>query len=327
MTAARRRHSVGSADRFASWLTTRAESLDDVRNGCIQHRHASPLSVCGHPVEVRQVDANVLIGAGSLVLTAIGTGAAVVALRRPGGGPRVTGTIDPTPARRLLGRRARVSGPADTRVLDILSRFVFVNHGGRVVTGALDQFEISLFLDLFSACTLVPYRETIARTVARAVTACSTEPATYVAVPKEGNVLLADAVARRLKKHLLVVRALVPAIRFGDPVEGTIAAGACVVVVDDIASDGELLVRTVAHLRAHGARVSNVVCAVERLDGNSRERLVAHDVTLHAPIQLDERTLRELAQLPERELPAAEPDPGQDCSDVEPATESGELAT
>lgn len=275
------------------------------------------------------MDPNVVIGAGSLVFTAIGTMAAVVAVRRTGGGPRaVTGTIDPTPAKRLLDRRARVSGPTDAKVLGILARFVFVNHDGRVIVGALDQFEISLFLDLFSACTVVRYRETIARTVGKAVLATASEPVTYVAVPKEGNVLLADAVARRLKAHLLVVRALVPAIRFGDPVEGTIAAGACVVVVDDIASDGELLVRTVAHLRAHGARVSNVVCAVERKDGNSRERLAEHDVSLHAPIQLDERTLRELAQLPERRLPApSEADPDQDCGAVEPVGEPGEISS
>jgi orotate phosphoribosyltransferase len=167
------------------------------------------------------------------------------------------------------------------------------------VVGALDQFEISLFLDLFSACTYLRYRRRIAQLVAGHIgQAALPEPPTHVAVPKEGNVLLAAEVARVMKLNLLVVRALVPAIRFGDPVEGMISAGACVVVVDDIAYDGELLVRTVAHLRARGARVSHCYCAVERMDGNSRERLAQHNVGLHAPIRLDERTLRELAHLP-----------------------------
>lgn len=176
---------------------------------------------------------------------------------------------------------------------------MFVSHSGRVIVGALDQFNISVFLDLFSACTHPKYRNQIARLITNHIHAVHFhERPTHIAVPKEGNVLLAAEVARRMRLRVVVVRAMVPAIRFGDPVEGLIAAGCCVLLVDDIASDGELLVRTVAALRAHGARVANCFCAVERLDGNSRESLAQHSVTLHAPIQIDERTLRELAHLP-----------------------------
>ena len=70
------------------------------------------------------------------------------------------------------------------------------------------------------------------------------------------------------------------------------------VVVDDVACDGELLVRTVAQIRAHGGRVALCVCAVERQDGNSRKRLADRGVELSAPIELDEATLRDLARLP-----------------------------
>jgi adenine/guanine phosphoribosyltransferase-like PRPP-binding protein len=181
----------------------------------------------------------------------------------------------------------------------VLARFVFVSHEGRVVVGALDQFNISLFLDLFSAATFPGYRRILARLIVDHIRGAKlTEGPNLVAVAKEGNVLLAAEVAQQMKVPVVVVRTITPAIRFGDPVEGMIAANACVVIVDDIASDGELLVRVTAAVRAHGARVSNCFCAIERLDGNSRDRLAAHSVHLQAPIQLDERTLRELANLP-----------------------------
>jgi orotate phosphoribosyltransferase len=198
----------------------------------------------------------------------------------------------------------------------ILAKFIFVSHIGRVVVGALDQFKISLFLDLFSACTYPAYRRRIAKLLVRQINnAPSQERPSHIAVPKEGNVLLAAEVARQMRLSVVVVRTIVPAIRFGDPIEGMVSAGACVIVVDDIAADGELLVRTVAVLRSHGARVFNCFCAVERLDGNSRERLAKHDVTLHAPIKIDEPTLRELAHLRAEERQEHELSPNETTDD------------
>lgn len=257
------------------------------------------------------MDPNIAIGAMSLLFTIVGSVTGVVAIRQTGG-PRpakIAGTVDPKPAFRLL--EPRQSSPRHAvRSMQILARFVFVSHTGRVIVGALDQFEISLFLDLFSACAHLPYRKQIAKLIVAHIKRTQFhERPSHIAVPKEGNVLLAAEVARQLKLALVVVRAMVPAIRFGDPVEGMISAGACVVIVDDIAYDGELLVRTVAGLRAHGARVSNCFCAVERMDGNGRESLARHHVTLHAPIELDERTLRDLAHLPPEREQAAEPGP------------------
>lgn len=246
------------------------------------------------------MDPNLAVALLSLIFTIVGSVAAVLTIRRSGD-PKpihITGTVAPGPAFRLLGHRTSHSR-VQMHALRILARFVFVNHGGRVTVGALDKFEISLFLDLFSACTYPAYRKQIARLVVAQIRTLSFhERPTHIAVPKEGNVLLAAEVARQMKLRLLVVRTLVPAIRFGDPVEGMISAATCVLIADDIASDGELLVRTVARLRAHGARVSNCVCAVERMDGNSRGRLGKHDVNLHAPIQIDEQTLRDLAHIP-----------------------------
>lgn len=109
--------------------------------------------------------------------------------------------------------------------------------------------------------------------------------------------MVADEVARQLNLALIVVRTR-EAIRFGNPIEGFLPNGAYVTVVDDVAADGKMLTREVKRLRQYGGRVERVFCAVERLDGNSRESLAACDATLIAPIKLDESTLRDLRQLP-----------------------------
>jgi adenine/guanine phosphoribosyltransferase-like PRPP-binding protein len=246
------------------------------------------------------MDPNLAIGAGSLLFTIIGTVATVYALRHGGDARKIeiVGAINEKPALRVL-RRKGVGSRNKEAAIRVLARFVFVSHEGRVIVGALDQFHISLFLDLFSAATFAGYRRILARLIVDHVRGTHlTEPPNLVAVAKEGNVLLAAEVARQMKVPVVVVRTITPAIRFGDPVEGMIAANACVIVVDDIAYDGEMLQRVVSAVRAHGARISNCFCAIERLDGNGRAQLAGHSVNLHAPIQLDEKTLRELANLP-----------------------------
>jgi orotate phosphoribosyltransferase len=184
-------------------------------------------------------------------------------------------------------------------VLGVIANFVFVSGTGRTAFGTLDKMESSVFLDLFSACTDPGLRAIIGRFVAdEARPYFTAERPTHVAVAKEGNVLLADEVARRLGSGLVVVRTKVAAIRFGNPVEGRLPHGAYVALVDDVAADGEMLARVVQRIRRYGGRVEQAFFAVERLDGNTQERLAACDVELCAPIKLDERTLRELRQLP-----------------------------
>ena len=207
-------------------------------------------------------------------------------------------SVDSRSARRLLRGRVGTSKGADT-VLGVISRFIFVSGTGRTAFGTLDKMESSVFLDLFSACTDPVLREVIARLIADAVRErVTSEKPTHVAVAKEGNVLLADEVARQLNLALVVVRTKVPAIRFGNPLEGLLPHGAYVIIVDDVAADGEMLARVVQRVRRYGGRAEHAFCAVERLDGNANERLVARDVDLFAPIKFDERTLRELRQLP-----------------------------
>jgi orotate phosphoribosyltransferase len=242
------------------------------------------------------LDSGLIIALASLGFTAIGTIAAVLGLRQRQSSGRRAITVDYGSARRVLGRRVPKGADA---VIGVIARFVFVSGSGRAAFGTLDKMESSVFLDLFSACTDPGLRVIIARFVAGEIREYFTaERPTHVAVAKEGNVLLADEVAKRLNAGLVVVRTRVAAIRFGNPLEGLLPHGAYVALVDDIAADGAMLARVVQRVRHYGGRVEHAFCAVERLDGNARERLAACDVELDAPIKLDERTLRDLRQLP-----------------------------
>jgi orotate phosphoribosyltransferase len=252
------------------------------------------------------MNTSLLVAIATLIFTALSAAVAVVGIRqsRRPKPLQISGTVDPKPALKLIDTPERQSR-TEAAALRVLSKFVFVSHTGPRTTGSLGQFHFTLFLDLFSACTYPKYCKQIADLTTDHIKSVSLqERPTYIAVPKEGNVLLAAEIARQLRVGLIIVRAIVPPIRFGDPIEGMVSSQAAVAVVDDIACDGELLVRTVAALRAHGARVSHCFCAVERKDGNSRKKLGEREVELEAPIQLDEHTLRELAGLPSIIKPA-----------------------
>jgi orotate phosphoribosyltransferase len=244
------------------------------------------------------LDLGLIIALASLAFTALGTAAAIIGLRQRQYAHKRFLTVDYGPAHRVLGRRIPKGAEA---VLDVIARYVFVSSSGRITFGTLDKMTSSVFLDLFSACTDLRLRVIVAKFLTDEIRNYGFhELPTHIAVAKEGNVLLADEVAKRLGCKLVVVRTRVSAIRFGNPLEGSMYDGAYVVLVDDIAADGEMLTRAVKRIRRGGGRIETAFCAVERLDGNAKERLAACDVSLYTSIKLDEGTLRELRQLPAR---------------------------
>lgn len=59
-------------------------------------------------------------------------------------------------------------------------------------------------------------------------------------------------------------------------VEGVLAAGSRVAVIDDVLTTGESVVQAIQAVEAAGATVARVVCVVDRLQG-ARERLAGYD--------------------------------------------------
>jgi orotate phosphoribosyltransferase len=244
------------------------------------------------------LDLGLIIALASLGFTALGSVVAVIGIRQARASRGHTVVVNYGSARGLLRGRFGGSSKSAEDALSVIARFIFVDSTGRTVFGVWDRMTSSVFLDLFSASTDLSLRAIIARLISDNIReSIKIERPTHVAVAKEGNVLIADEVARQLDLALIVVRTR-EAIRFGNPIEGLLPNGAYVIIVDDVAADGKMLARVVKRVRQYGGRVEHAFCAVERMDGNTNETLTACDVTLVAPMRLDERTLRELRQLP-----------------------------
>lgn len=102
-----------------------------------------------------------------------------------------------------------------------------------------------------------------------------------------GGVPLATAVALEAGLPLLMVRPEPKAHGTGNQVEGRLEPGADVLVVEDVVTSGGSVLAAVEALRAAGATVRHVLCAVDRREGG-RELLKENDITLHALVTLDE---------------------------------------
>jgi orotate phosphoribosyltransferase len=112
-----------------------------------------------------------------------------------------------------------------------------------------------------------------------------------IAAPKRGNALLAHNVAGRLGKRSGFVK---ENVLFGQWTEGEIRSGDRVLLIDDIASDGELLAEAVIALQHSGIFVSNAAVLVSRVEGDAARRLRAIDVRLHAAVELSDGDLAAL---------------------------------
>ena len=117
-----------------------------------------------------------------------------------------------------------------------------------------------------------------------------------IAVPKLGNVILGESVATRLGLPLVIVRQDERLfIKGGHSLEGKLAAGERVLILDDVASDAEFLARCVDQLRAFQATVLGVLCIVNRPEGSVKAALNSAAVPFEFIVELADRELEELA--------------------------------
>lgn len=185
----------------------------------------------------------------------------------------------------------------DPRLMEILSQFIFVNRSGPFNTGLFSTVRNSVFLDVFSPATVPELRLTLAHALTKRVRAMARDTGrdpSCVAVPKEGNVLLAAECARQLALPLVVVRSG-KSIRFGYPLEGLVTNGMTAVIIDDVLSDGEFIGRCADRLHEHGVKVFDAVFLVERTDNTARRTLERRQLQVYAVVVVHDDLLRALA--------------------------------
>jgi fructose-1,6-bisphosphatase/inositol monophosphatase family enzyme/orotate phosphoribosyltransferase len=117
------------------------------------------------------------------------------------------------------------------------------------------------------------------------------EPIGFVAGPKRGNSLLIRETARRLGRYSAFVK---QQPLFGRWIEGPVDPGSAALVIDDVASDGELLLSTIERLRDEGHPVIAAVVLIDREEGDSRHLLGQHSVDFHYMMSASDDDLRRI---------------------------------
>jgi orotate phosphoribosyltransferase len=140
------------------------------------------------------------------------------------------------------------------------------------------QIRMGMFLDLLEATHVDASLQALAECVRHLI---ATRPAgsdeIAIAGPKRGNSLLIREVARLLPAPSAFVK---EQPLCGKWIEGNLIPGCCVVLVDDVASDGDLLVTAAERLRDAGHTVSEAFVLVNRPEGDATELLADHAVRL-----------------------------------------------
>lgn len=155
-----------------------------------------------------------------------------------------------------------------------------------------EQLIFSYFVDLLSACHDDEELANLAAIFCEYLRAMP-DIDTYQCVvgPKRGNPLLVREVGRRLGLRTGFVR---HSILFGNWIEGDVRLGERVLLLDDIASDGELLIEAVLNLRKMGVDTGVSVVLVDRADGDAVKRLSEEGVEFRYVLQIDDATLQSL---------------------------------
>lgn len=175
------------------------------------------------------------------------------------------------------------------RVVEVVSRRASPFPEPRNV-GTYSPVQAAWFIDFLSAVTDLDDRVVLEKCLTRwifiSLGRLGRDPAGVdrIAVPKLGNILLADMVARRLRRPILIVRQEPSEHnRPGRFFEGEYKAGDNVILIDDISSDAEFLIRCVNQLKSVNLDVVGVLSLLDRKEGRCRERLADSNVNF-APL-------------------------------------------
>jgi orotate phosphoribosyltransferase/8-oxo-dGTP pyrophosphatase MutT (NUDIX family) len=167
--------------------------------------------------------------------------------------------LSPQPARGVL------EPEQIEELLQNIEKFVYRSDHGRPI-GVDGRIRISYFLDILSACHDRSICEQVANIFAKHIeTMVDRNSLDGLIVPKRGNVLLASEVAKRLNLQSAAVR---ESILFNEWMEGLVGQGSRVLLIDDVAADGEVLLDAIYGARKAGVFVEQVIVLIDRKEGD-----------------------------------------------------------
>jgi orotate phosphoribosyltransferase len=173
---------------------------------------------------------------------------------------------------------------------------LYLREGGSV--GRTRTIAVDYFVDLMTAALVPGHLECLTHELADHIRRSGRlSGVTTAAVPKRGNALLVAATARELKLEPLFIK---ERPLFGKAIEGIGGRPKTAALIDDIASDGELLVRSVTVLRECGYQVSDAFVLIDRKEGDATESLAEQGVTLRSLCSLGDQELESIAAIGRR---------------------------
>jgi orotate phosphoribosyltransferase len=165
------------------------------------------------------------------------------------------------------------------------------NFESPLALGPHGTLRFRFFNDLLSASHVETHLAIMADALVSLIRASvELPPATMIACPKRGNSLLGYKVAGVMGLQSLFVRDEALASRF---VEGSYGKGANVILVDDVSSDGDLLLDAVDGLRREGLNVQQAYTVVDRGEGNAVAKLATEGIQLRACLSLTDDDVKE----------------------------------
>lgn len=175
-----------------------------------------------------------------------------------------------------------------------LARFISFDLTGRPI-GRDGRIRLNFFLDMLKAVHSDENLHFFSEVFSDFLQAkCALDSISGVVGPKFGNALLVRDVARRLRKRSAFVR---DGVLFGQWVEGFILPGDKVLLIDDVACDGEVLRECAENLRSAGVFVDKVIVLVDRPEGDTDSQFGSSEIQfLYVVRYTDAELQRILAQ-------------------------------
>jgi orotate phosphoribosyltransferase len=162
--------------------------------------------------------------------------------------------------------------------------------GGSI--GRNRTFPVDYFVDLMTASLVPAHLDIMVRELARHIRKSGhLTTITTIASPKRGNSLLLAMTAHELDLQPIFIK---ERPLFGKMLEGIGGSPKVAAIVDDISSDGELLVNCVKEMRSCGYRVERAFVLIDRTEGDSIEALADIGVELLPMIRLNDQELEDI---------------------------------
>lgn len=173
----------------------------------------------------------------------------------------------------------------------LFGRFIHQSPHGLPI-GREGTIRVSYFLDLLSACHVTAHRDVIVTSFSDWLTQQVFPDSIDVVVgPKRGNTIFSKAVADKLGKRSAFAR---ENILFGRWVEGVIRPEDRVLLIDDVASEGEMLLDAVESLRNVGIAVDQAYVLVDRPEGDARKHFENAGIRYSCAVSLSDMDLAAL---------------------------------